>query len=173
MNGVNGVAKLTNSDSAINETLLDTVKLHPKLPGPLLFTISAKDEKCTQAMLKALGEYLSSGPAQAYSHLRDLAYTLNERRSNFGWRAAVSADSTSRLIDSLHVAKASQANPSQTSRLGFVFTGQGAQWHAMGRELIITYPLFANALQRADQVLHSLGSKWSVLGENPHYHLIL
>jgi acyl transferase domain-containing protein len=33
-----------------------------------------------------------------------------------------------------------------------VFTGQGAQWHAMGRELVKTYPVFALTIEVADGV---------------------
>lgn len=32
-----------------------------------------------------------------------------------------------------------------------VFTGQGAKWYAMGRELIEAYPVFKEAIQEADK----------------------
>ncbi|KAI0398130.1 polyketide synthase, partial [Xylariaceae sp. FL0594] len=52
-------------------------------------------------------------------------------------------------------------------RLGFVFTGQGAQWYAMGRQLIQESPIFRQTLQRCDAVLQSLpdAPEWSILDE--------
>lgn len=55
-------------------------------------------------------------------------------------------------------------NASRAPRIGFVFSGQGAQWHAMGRELINTYPVFREALQEADSHLRELGATWSLVG---------
>lgn len=52
-------------------------------------------------------------------------------------------------------------------QLGFVFTGQGAQWHAMGRELYGQhgYAVYKSALERADRCLHKLGAQWSLIEE--------
>lgn len=57
--------------------------------------------------------------------------------------------------------------PCRTSsepRLGSVFTGQGAQWYAMGRELVPIYPTFKEALQEAEFFFKELGATWSLLG---------
>jgi acyl transferase domain-containing protein len=131
----------------------------------LIFTISAKEEKGARESIKQLESYLESGCSQ--ERLSDLAYTLTQRRSHFGWRAAVSAQSIDELRtalgdSSLHPVQASLA---RVPRLGFVFTGQGAQWHAMGRELIAAYPVFRKALEDADNHVKSLGAKWSVIGK--------
>jgi acyl transferase domain-containing protein len=42
-------------------------------------------------------------------------------------------------------------------RLGFVFSGQGAQWWGMGQELM-SEPLFKTAIEECDQLLSELGS---------------
>lgn len=47
--------------------------------------------------------------------------------------------------------------------LGFVFTGQGSQWHAMGRELF-SYEIFAKSMQESDAHLKEFGADWSLLG---------
>lgn len=50
-------------------------------------------------------------------------------------------------------------------RIGMVFTGQGAQWHAVGRELLHAYPFFETVLKDAERHLKSLGAGWSLLEE--------
>ena len=59
-------------------------------------------------------------------------------------------------------------NPYKPARLGFVFNGQGAQWHAMGRELIATYPMFTESLRKADIILKEFGAPWSLEGKFIH-----
>ncbi|KAL6895004.1 polyketide synthase [Trichoderma evansii] len=130
-----------------------------------LFTLSAREEKGARESIKQLESYMDSDFSE--ERLADLAYTLTQRRSQFAWRAVVSAESVDELRAAL---KDSSLSPSQASlakvpRLGFVFTGQGAQWHAMGRELIAAYPVFRQALEDAEKHIKSLGSKWSVFEE--------
>ncbi|CCF42156.1 hypothetical protein CH063_12229, partial [Colletotrichum higginsianum] len=50
-------------------------------------------------------------------------------------------------------------------RIGFVFTGQGAQWWGMGRELYGAYPIYTAAIDRADECLRKLGAEWSLVEE--------
>ncbi|GME48826.1 uncharacterized protein K452DRAFT_352624 [Neofusicoccum parvum] len=49
-------------------------------------------------------------------------------------------------------------------KVAFVFSGQGAQWNSMGKELC-QYEVFQECLSRADQYLSSIGADWSVLEE--------
>ncbi|KAM0259446.1 hypothetical protein ACHAQJ_003341 [Trichoderma viride] len=131
----------------------------------LLFTISAREEKGARESIRQLENYLESGCSQG--RLSDLAYTLGQRRSHFAWRAAISAQSIDELRSALGDSNLHpvQASLARVPRLGFVFTGQGAQWHAMGRELIAAYPAFREALEDADKHVKSLGATWSVIEE--------
>lgn len=97
-----------------------------------------------------------------------LAFTLCHRRSLLEWREAVSASTVSELGLALSSMNSDRTKPSGKSTLGFVFTGQGAQWFAMGRELLC-YTVFAKALQEADHILAGLGAKWSLLGTSLHH----
>ncbi len=94
-----------------------------------------------------------------------LAFTLCHRRSLFDWREAVTASTVSELSNALSSTKGERTKPSSKPTLGFIFTGQGAQWFAMGRELLY-YPVFAESLHEADRILAGLGAKWSLLGTN-------
>jgi acyl transferase domain-containing protein len=96
------------------------------------------------------------------SLLDDLVYTLGQKRSKFPWTLAVPFSTASELA--LKDVKAQKAPWSELPRIGYVFSGQGAQWYAMGRELIVAYPVFRNALKEAEAHLHDLGATWSLLG---------
>lgn len=105
------------------------------------FTFSATSEKSLNNLLTSYHDYLLNNPEV---NLRDLVWTLNNRRSAFGNRvsfAAKDVDSLCSKIEAKLEAKkegtAIGTKPINKGRkiLG-VFTGQGAQWAAMGKELI-------------------------------------
>lgn len=129
-----------------------------------VFMLSAKDESTTQKMIKNLHEHLQSmeQPDDENAFLESLAYTLSSRRTIFPWRAAVSAKNLPELKEALDGVKS--AHSLKTPRLGFVFNGQGAQWYAMGRELIAAYPVFKRSLQQGDEHLKRLGAPFSLIG---------
>lgn len=93
-----------------------------------------------------------------------LAFTLCQRRSVLDWREAVSASTPTELAEALSSSTSEPLRPSGQPSLGFVFTGQGAQWYAMGRELH-SYPVFASSMQSADDWLREYGANWSLLGK--------
>lgn len=93
-----------------------------------------------------------------------LAYTLCHRRSNLDWRQGIIASKASELRNALSSKDHEPIRASPALTCGFVFTGQGSQWHAMGRELL-HYPVFHNSLLEADNALGGLGAQWSLLGK--------
>lgn len=129
-----------------------------------LYVVSGHDKRAAIQLSKELGAYLDLHPPVFKDSLMDnMAYTLGQRRSFFPWRLAVSSDSHTALINSL----ANISEPVRSSReptIGFVFTGQGAQWHGMGKELFSTYPIFKQTMKNVDDCLKSLGSTFSITG---------
>ena len=131
-----------------------------------LFVWSASDEAGLKRLSEAFVNHLSILGSTNHNelYLQNLAYTLSVRRSSLPWKSFTVADSMSELSKNLQT-KLSRPVRSTTHHpsIGFVFTGQGAQWHAMGRELM-RYPIFSSSLQQADSYLQGLHCQWSLLG---------
>ncbi|OCL05917.1 reducing type I polyketide synthase [Glonium stellatum] len=131
-----------------------------------VFVLSAKDEAATRSMITNFSEYLRSSESQGEEELlNSLAYTLGERRSRFSWLVAVQGRTLQDLSIALEDSTLNLSRSVETPRLGFVFTGQGAQWYGMGRELIEAYPIFEDSLREADRILKGLGAPWSLIDE--------
>ena len=132
-----------------------------------LFVVSANDEAALRNSVKKLGIWIEQH-AELYQTTmpRNLAYTLCQRRSHLPWRVAVVAGMCSDVASALNSHDATSARASsEPPRLAFVYTGQGAQWFAMGRELLRTHPVFLEAVIRADKALRLIGADFSVLEE--------
>ena len=145
-----------------------TGPLVPLLDGKQakLFVLSAFDEVSGKAQAKRLAAYLRDRQGVLNRELLDdLAFTLAKRRSILSYRAAVSVSSVSQLIDTIDGEDIQYLKATKAPTLGFVFTGQGAQWHAMGRELIEVYPVFRRSLVMAGKYIKIFGAPWSLLGE--------
>ncbi len=135
-------------------------------PGRRLFVISANDKSSLENVMKNLVIYLEQRPEMFQKDLMaDVAYTLGQRRSLLQWRVAIPAMRSFDLIEAINGQNVSPGKPIDQPRIGFIFTGQGAQWYGMGRELYQQYPIFADAVDRADACLSSLGADWSLLEE--------
>lgn len=138
-----------------------------------VFPISAHDKEGLGRVKLALAEYLAvksvqlSGSMERSRFLDDLAFTLSERRSHLQWKTYFTASSLEDLSAALLADNTTLPTrpSSRKPRLGFVFTGQGAQWASMGMELM-RYPVFRDSIEAADLYLqHELGCKWSACKE--------
>ncbi|KAL9616313.1 MAG: hypothetical protein Q9160_008808 [Pyrenula sp. 1 TL-2023] len=144
----------------------DVSKVHDTRSSARVFLLSAFDEASGDVQAKNLKRFLQDRLSSFDSgFLDDLTYTLVNRRTRLGWRAAVCANSAADLIEKLGEPSLQFRKSIVKPELGFAFTGQGAQWFAMGRELIATYPIFAKSLTKAGTCLKAIGSDWDLLGE--------
>lgn len=129
-----------------------------------IVTLSGFHENAIKEQAKSLVYYLEQHPAAFEDSLMgNLVYTLGQRRTVFPWRLAVAGSSTSEIIKQLSMDLKPTRAPDSPS-IGFVFTGQGAQWPAMGRELLAAYPIFRKTMESVDDCLASLGANFSIVG---------
>ena len=128
---------------------------------PFTLVFSANDEASLRNNVAALSSHLMNPEVSV--ELGDLAYTLSERRTRHFYRGYLVTKSASAQLgtDALMVGKKGTEPP----RIGFVFTGQGAQWSQMGKQLLETFPLARAVVERLDKVLQAVPNppKWSLL----------
>ncbi|KAK4214121.1 polyketide synthase [Rhypophila decipiens] len=135
--------------------------------------LSANDAASLHGNIEALCNHLVNPRVQVSLH--DLAYTLSQRRTHHWHRAFVSVGATSHQIQTVAAnLKVSDFTAGKKAgrplRIGFVFTGQGAQWPQMGRALLQAFPLTVRqTLKEMDEALQGLKAcqppSWSLLDE--------
>ncbi|KGO64075.1 Acyl transferase/acyl hydrolase/lysophospholipase [Penicillium italicum] len=127
----------------------------------ILLPVSGHDERALKANISGLAKSL-----ERYD-LADLLYTLGCRKSTFPRRAFAIVDSQA-AIDGLNsdsiISGKSPSSPAR--RIGFIFTGQGAQWPQMGAQLLNEFGVFKSTIQYLDAVLSKLEKKpcWTIEG---------
>ncbi|KAI9046259.1 polyketide synthase [Aspergillus affinis] len=134
---------------------------------PKLLVWSANSEASLKEILVRWQEYFR----RACQHkdptwLSNVTYILDSPRSIMAWKAYAVVESASELVDVQQIAPKpqTQSTPSQAPRLAFAFTGQGAQWYGMGRELL-AYERFSRVVDEAEALYRELGCSWSVREE--------
>ena len=133
---------------------------------PTLLTLQSATKAGIREVVKKYKDHFGSleiEPSQFAEYLESLSYTLNVRRSELNSRSFCVASNLNDLqvIDSkLSPVYQAIENPS----VGFVFTGQGAQWPEMGRELW-GLQNFRNTMIQCEDALRSFGCSWSLREE--------
>ena len=152
---------IENSSSSLSEEIWTDYKI---------FVVSAHDQDGISRQKQALCRYLLAQGSVAKMEdqvLRDLAFTLGERRSRLMWRTFSVASSIQDLVSKLQSNEPSTPifRSSTKNRVAYIFTGQGAQWARMGEELN-RYPKFRQSIEQSDRFLQrKLGCSWSVAQE--------
>ncbi|KAF2839930.1 ketoacyl-synt-domain-containing protein [Patellaria atrata CBS 101060] len=132
-----------------------------------LFVFSTKDQAGIQRVAASYADSIAKSCMDNGDprYLSNLAYTLSTRRSHFDFRsfsvASTAEELTMTLSKGLPKIKRSSR---QDSNLFFVFTGQGAQWPAMGRQLL-NNPVFETSIHASQRYLEKLGCKWDAFQE--------
>jgi acyl transferase domain-containing protein len=122
----------------------------PAASRPFLVGFSAHDRPTLERNIAA-----HAAVAEEF-YLADLAYTLLARRSRFSTRAFTVASEPHVAADfdlsAFTIGNAPRTAPS----LGFIFTGQGAQWPGLGADAMKAFPSFRATIQALDRVLQRL-----------------
>ncbi|MGV9675492.1 type I polyketide synthase [Nocardia sp. NPDC003482] len=129
----------------------------PNRPGPWVFPLSARSEAGVRAAAGRLADWLQKTPEVPLSAV---AATLATRRSHLQVRAAVTAANGDELADALRNLAAGNDIGAERARVlptdrrdpVWVFSGQGAQWSGMGRELLREEPGFAEVIDRLGRI---------------------
>lgn len=118
---------------------------------PQLLLLSATSASSLQKTNESFKDLISSkcnGP-ESSDYLQNLAYTLANRRELFSHRSFIVASS-----DGPGVVSSGRKAASPRPNLVMVFTGQGAQWPRMDRELLLRSDLcFQSSIRSLDQHL--------------------
>ncbi|KAL4957564.1 hypothetical protein BDW69DRAFT_180489 [Aspergillus filifer] len=120
----------------------------PTSSHPRLLVASAHSETSIRKRVEGIEAYLQ----QNSNRLQDLAFTLGERREHLPQRA-FALGSESLPSTSFSIGTTTCESPPEIT---FVFTGQGAQWPAMGRTLITSFEVARRSIQLLDRSLQAL-----------------
>lgn len=169
--GVNSFGYGGTNAHAVLQSYEGNVELLQELPlnHPLIFPFSAKKSDAFKDVAKNYEEYLDEAPQ---ANLIDIAHSLANNRSQFEHRLSVAAQTRQELKEKLRRIKKGELPEgciqgsvlSDKPRLVFVYTGMGAQWWGMGRQLMECSPVFLEALKKCDALLVSIAG-WSLLDE--------
>jgi acyl transferase domain-containing protein len=114
-----------------------------------LVMLQAHDQSSGKRLVQRLAAHLTTSTTP----LSYIAYTLNSRRTNQPYKAFITANSTTSLCTKLGQGVNFTKQADKAPVIAFVFTGQGAQWHAMGRNLIESSLVFGESMRRTAAVL--------------------
>lgn len=140
-----------------------------KVTRPLLLPVSGNTEAALKAAARSWRDFLRSDQHD----LADICYSAGARKNACDERLVVLGGDRSELRENL---RAWLANPASNSAIAFgkpavtnnapvfVYTGQGAQWWAMGQQLFAQEPVFRDVIEKIDFHLRQLGD-WSLVEE--------
>lgn len=164
--GVSGNAYIGASNGTLNGTGGHLLVGGRKVMAPdattrqlVLLPFSAHSTSSLQLNIQALSRVIQE------RSLADVAYTLASKRSRLQHRCfhVVSKDNASK--DLLENDARTFASLGHDARVGFIFTGQGAQWYGMGAQLF-EYAVFRDTISCLDRVVHCLNPppSWTIRG---------
>ncbi|KAI6351195.1 hypothetical protein MCOR25_010071 [Pyricularia grisea] len=128
---------------------------------PLVF--SARNKRSLKANMQGILSFIKEN---SEVNMADLAWTLMEKRSVLSLRHAVSASSIKALIPALEAAAKNDSlgvefSPkTESARILGIFTGQGAQWPAMLKQLLVHMPFVTTIIDELDNALQTIPSQY-------------
>ncbi|KAI0193448.1 fatty acid synthase S-acetyltransferase [Astrocystis sublimbata] len=144
--GIGGANAHAIIDSAASFNISSLANVPAKSPQLLLF--SARTANSLERMVAGYEEWVGKYPERVC----DLAYTLAHRREQMPHR-------TSAVVNKGIMGKASvSVKASAKPNIIMVFTGQGAHWPLMGRELLQSNDVFRASIRSLDEHLKAVAT---------------
>ena len=119
--------------------------------------VSAKNGVSLQGNLRSILGYLKQNPRVS---LGKLSYTTTARRIHHQHRVMLTGSSAEEVYTQIETAlrdRTGMTRPKSSPKIVFTFTGQGAQYPGMGKQLFENFSSFRTEVRRLDQIGQSLG----------------
>jgi len=113
--------------------------------------------------LRRYREYIQLNPTKS----QDVAYTKAVCRQHFPYRS-FAVIQNGEVVSTAPAPVKMSATP--LTKIAMIFSGQGAQWPEMGKELVLTSAQFCKDLEEMDGILGELEYPpgWKLLGKSTH-----
>ncbi|NUO79482.1 type I polyketide synthase [candidate division KSB1 bacterium] len=132
-------------------------------PSPLhrLLALSAKNDAALRELAKNYAQHFAANTEHS---LADVAFTANAGRAHFNHRIALVAETREQaraqlaafVVDEKPAGlQCGKIEDGHRAEVAFLCTGQGAQYHDMGKQLYETQPVFRAALDKCGALLRS------------------
>ncbi|KAK3307264.1 uncharacterized protein B0T15DRAFT_394431 [Chaetomium strumarium] len=150
-----GNTALLLEDGPLDPESADSTPADPR--SHHVVAVSAKNGTSLQGNLRSLLGYLQRNPDVP---LGRLSYTTTARRIHHQHRVMLTGTSSldlCREIDSALEHQAGMTRPKGSPKVVFAYTGQGAQYPGMGKELFENVSFFRTEMRRLDRMGQALG----------------
>ncbi len=138
-----------------------------------ILVMSAHSPEALKEMAAGYHKELSKEKYESDRLYTDFVYSAAVHRGHFDFSATVIATDRKDMLEKLEnfateppvagvVKDTAEANPA--AKTVFVFSGQGPQWYAMGRQLYKTQPVYRQTVDQIDRMLKE-HAPWSLLEE--------
>ncbi len=119
---------------------------------PQVFPLSAKTPDALNRSVSALGGHVEGEPE---INLADASHTLQNGRPEYDYRRAVVASDAPSLVDRCDPETEEPVAALPRRSIGFLFSGGGAQYPGMARDLYDREPVFRSVIDQAIQFVQS------------------
>jgi naphtho-gamma-pyrone polyketide synthase len=125
-----------------------------------IVTVSARSVESLRGNLVNIREFVQGQDGSRTDLLGKLSYTTSARRMHHQFRASVTAQNLEQLSMGLEAAIERQdvkRIPAAARPVGFVFSGQGAQYSGMGKDYFEHFTVFRSEITSYDSIARSQG----------------